>query len=137
MTIVNDVTGELLYRNAWATNHIVNASSVADVAAGGRSRWKVENEGINVLKNQGYHFEHNFGHGKKHLSNVLLCFLLLAFLMHSVLHLTCERYQALRQALGTRRTFFESLRTLTRFYCFVSWHQLLTFMYQSLELEPG
>lgn len=137
LTIVNDATGERLYRNAWATNHRVNAESVEALAAGGRSRWKVENEGINVLKNQGYHFEHNFGHGKEHLSNVLLCFLLLAFLMHSVLNLTCERYRAIRQALGARRTFFESLRSLTRFHYFASWQQLLTFMYQSLELESG
>jgi len=137
LTIVNDANGELLYRNAWATNHMVNTASVEDVAAGGRSRWKVENEGINVLKNQGYHFEHNFGHGKEHLSNGLLCFLLLAFLMHSVLHLTCERYQAVRQALGARRTFFESLRSLARFVYFSSWQQLLTFMFQGLELEPS
>jgi hypothetical protein len=137
LTILNDATGELLYRNAWATNHRVNAENIEEVAAGGRSRWKVENEGINVLKNQGYHFEHNFGHGKAHLSNVLLCFLLLAFLIHSVLHLTCKRYRAIRQALGARRTFFESLRSLTRFLYFDSWLQLLTFMYQGLDLESG
>ena len=32
---------------------------------------KIENENNNVLKNHGYHLEHNFGHGKAHLSNVL------------------------------------------------------------------
>ena len=32
---------------------------------GGRARWKIENETFNTLKNQGYHFEHNYGHGKK------------------------------------------------------------------------
>ena len=90
-----------------------------------------------MLKNHGYQFEHNFGHGKQHLSNVLLCFLLLAFLMHSILHLVCERYQAVRQTLGARRKFFESLRTLTRFFYFHSWHQLLTFMYQKLVLDSG
>ena len=25
----------------------------------GRSRWKIENETFNTLKNQGYHFEHD------------------------------------------------------------------------------
>jgi hypothetical protein len=40
----------------------------------------VENEGINVLKNRGYNFEHNYGHGQQHLSIVLLTLLLLAFL---------------------------------------------------------
>jgi hypothetical protein len=32
---------------------------------GGRARWRIENETFNTLKNQGYHFEPNFGHGPK------------------------------------------------------------------------
>ncbi len=136
-TIYNEATGEQTYCNAWATNHAVGAANVEEVTAAGRTRWKVENEGINVLKNHGYHFEHNFGHGKEHLSNVLLCFQLLAFLMHSVLHLTCELYQAVRKALGARRKFFECLRTLTLFAYFSDWQHLLTFISQSFALEPG
>jgi hypothetical protein len=34
---------------------------------GARARWKIENETFNTLKNQGYHFEHNFGHGDQPL----------------------------------------------------------------------
>jgi len=136
LTVTNESTGAQIYHNAWATNHEVGAEQVEDIAAGGRARWKVENEGINVLKNQGYHFEHNYGHGKQHLANTLLSFLLLSFLMHSVLALSSERYQAVRQSLGARRKFFESLRTLTRFFYYSGWYQLLTFMYQELELEP-
>ena len=37
----------------------------------GRARWKIENETFNTLKNQGYHFEHNFGHGQAHLANAM------------------------------------------------------------------
>ena len=40
------------------------------VMRGARARWKIENETFNTLKNQGYHFEHNFGHGYRHLSTV-------------------------------------------------------------------
>ena len=137
LTVFNEATGDQTYHNAWATNHEIKEETIEEVASAGRSRWKVENEGINVLKNHGYHFKHNFGHGKQHLSNVLLCFLLLAFLMHSVLHLTCERYRAIRQSLGARRKFFEQLRTLTLYFYFNDWQQLLTFMYQGLELDTG
>jgi hypothetical protein len=137
LTIFHGTTGKRMYHNAWATNHKVGEASVEEIAASGRARWKVENEGINVLKNHGYHFSHNYGHGEKHLSNVLLSFLLLSFLMHSVLHMTCKRYRAIRQSLGARRKFFETLRTLTTFFHFSDWQQLLTFIYQSLELEPG
>ena len=103
---------------------------------GGRCRWKIENETFNTLKNQGYHFEHNYGHGQQHLSMVLLTLLTLAFLFHSVLDLSCRMYQAVRRELATRRTFFNDLRALTRYLYFGSWQQLLSFMYQRLDLAP-
>ncbi|MDP1949737.1 MAG: hypothetical protein Q8K59_01300, partial [Nitrosomonas sp.] len=36
------------------------------------------------LKTQGYHFEHNFGHGYRHLSTVFACLMMLAFLVDQV-----------------------------------------------------
>jgi hypothetical protein len=137
LTVFNESTGEQMFHNAWATNHDVNEHEVEAIAASGRARWKVENEGINVLKNHGYQFQHNYGHGQQHLANVLLCLLLLAFLVHTVLHLSCETYQAIRQALGARRKFFNDLQALTRYLYFDSWQQLLTYMFQGLELESG
>jgi len=47
----------------------------------GRARWKIENEAFNTLKNQGYQFEHNFGHGQQQLSVVLALLMMLAFLV--------------------------------------------------------
>jgi hypothetical protein len=44
------------------------------LTCGGRARWKIENETFNTLKNQGYQFEHNFGHGKQNLSCIGTCF---------------------------------------------------------------
>jgi len=136
LTISNEATDEQLYHCAWATDHALDEQRVVEVVASGRSRWKVENEGFNVLKNHGYNFEHNYGHGRQHLSMVLLTLLLLAFLFHSVLSLSCRMYQAVRRELGARRTFFNDLRALTRYLYFVSWQQLLTFMYQRLDLAP-
>jgi hypothetical protein len=136
LTISNEATGKQLYHNAWATDHTLNEHLVVDVVANGRSRWKVENEGFNVLKNQGYNFEHNYGHGQQQLSTVLLTLLMLAFLFHSALDLTCLMYQAVRRELAARRTFFNDLRALTRYFYFASWQQLLAFMYQRLDLAP-
>src|SRR5688500_3055133 len=79
-----------------------------------RTRWQIENENNNVLKNYGYHFEHNYSHGKHDLFAMTIVVLnLLAFLVHTVLSLTSVQYQLIRQELGTRRTFFNDLRTLT------------------------
>ncbi len=136
LTVVDVATGKQLYRCAWATDLPVQEQTVPSIAASGRSRWKVENEGFNVLKNHGYHFEHNFGHGEQHLSSVLLSLLLLAFLCHSVLARSCVTYQAVRRELGARRTFFNDLRALTRYLYFPSWQRLLTFMYHQLDLPP-
>jgi len=136
LTVINESTGTRMFYSGWATNHEINEHTVTNIAAAGRSRWKVENEGINVLKNHGYNFKHNYGHGKQHLANVLLNLLLLAFLFHTVLHLGSEMYQAVRRDLGARRNFFNDLRALTRYILFDSWQQLLLYMYQGLELEP-
>jgi hypothetical protein len=139
LVVSNEATGKQLYHNAWATDHALNEQMVIEVAADGRSRWKVENEGFNILKNRGYNFEHNYGHGQQHLSTVLLTLLLLAFLFHTALDLACLMYHAVRQELGTRLTFFNDLRALTRYLYFDGWPQLLTFMYQRLDLasKPG
>jgi hypothetical protein len=61
---------------------------------------------------------------------------LLAFLVHTVLTLTSVKYQRLRHELGARRTFFDDLRTLTRYLFFPSWEHLLDFMLTQLELLP-
>ena len=55
--------------------------NVAAIMRAGRASWKVENETFNTLKNQGYHFEHNFGHGEKHLATVFANLMMLAFLI--------------------------------------------------------
>jgi hypothetical protein len=46
----------------------VTRKTAAEIAACGRARWKIENETFNVLKNNEYNLEHNFGHGKDTLA---------------------------------------------------------------------
>ena len=136
LTITVQETGAVLYHNAWATNLNVNDRTIRPVVAAGRARWKIENENNNVLKNQGYHLEHNFGHGKQHLSTVLVALMLLAFLTHTVLQLCDHTYQQLRLRLATRKTFFDDIRALTRYLFFASWDDLLAFMLSQLEPAP-
>tara|TARA_A100001391_G_C5069226_1_gene277895 strand:+ start:450 stop:1787 length:1338 start_codon:yes stop_codon:yes gene_type:complete len=123
-------------RKAFVTHHRITAENVAEIVACGRARWKVENENNNDLKTQGYHLEHNFGHGSQHLSALLVTMNLLAHLFHTVLEISDERYRAIREALPRRTTFFDDLRALTRYLYFESWGALLAFMMRGLELEP-
>ena len=66
------------------TDLTLTAGNVTPVARGGRARWRIENETFNTLKNQGYHFEHNYGHGEKHLAVVFALLMMLAFLIDQV-----------------------------------------------------
>lgn len=136
LTIISEATNEVLYHNAFATNHQLTKLTVRPTVTAGRARWKVENEGFNVLKHQGYHLEHNYGHGQKYLSTVLVTLALLAFLCHTVLQLVDRPYQRLRAELATRRTFFDDLRALTRYLFFESWDHLVTFMIAGLDMAP-
>ena len=94
-----DDAGQVLYRNAWATSHCIGHHNVQAIAAAGRARWKIENEGNNVLKNHGYRFEHNFGHGKQHLANVLTTMILRAYLVHTALDFLGTSYCAEHRAV--------------------------------------
>ncbi len=134
LTITHEQTGEVLYHNAFITNHLITTTGVDTLGHIGRARWKVENENNNVLKNRGYHFEHNFGHGHHPLSSVLCSLNLLAFLIHTILHLVDQLYRLLRETLAVRQTFFNDLRALTRYILFESWEALFRFMAEGLEL---
>jgi hypothetical protein len=83
--VTTDEAGKEIYRNAFVTNHAVSDKNVAEAVEAGRGRWKIENENNNTLKTKGYHFEHNYGHGKKHLSSLLASLIILAFLTHTVM----------------------------------------------------
>lgn len=131
-----DPSGKVLYHNAFATSLAVDEHNVAEVVAAGRSRWKIENENNNTLKTKGYHFEHNYGHGKQFLSSLLASLIILAFLVHTVLEWMDGQYQLLRQKLPSRRRLFNDIRTLTSYLCFNSWTALMTFMLQSFEPDP-
>lgn len=133
---VRDHQGVETYVNAWITDIAPTRDNAVDIVASGRSRWVIENGNNNVLKTKGYHFEHNFGHGKKHLCTLLAAMNILAFLLHSVLELQDPDYQTVREALGARKTFFDHVETLTTYLCFGSWGGMLHFMMKGLEIGP-
>ena len=82
------------------------------VARAGRTRWRIENETFNTLKNQGYHFEHNYGHGYKHLGEVLALLMMLAFLIDQVQQKCNQLFRAAWQKKGSKRALWEEMRNL-------------------------
>jgi hypothetical protein len=135
LTVTNG-EGAVLYRNAFITDWEVTAENVSGLVAAGRARWKIENENNNVLKTKGYHLEHNFGHGKEHLSSLLVTMNLLAFALHTLLEVTDTSYRLIRAAVGARRKFFQHLEALTAYWFFENWEQLMDFMMRGQEVGP-
>jgi hypothetical protein len=119
-----DPQGTLLKRFSWVSNIKITTRNARWLMRGGRSRWKIENETFNTLKNQGYHFEHNFGHGNQHLSVVFGMLMMLAFLLDQVQEATCPLFRAVVTKTGSRKLLWERIRSHFWHFRFQSMRQL-------------
>ena len=108
----------------WVTDVRVSQRHGYQLMRGGRARWKIENETFNTLKNQGYNFEHNYGHGTQNLSVVFATLMMLAFLVDQTQQLCCALFQAVWAKLGSKRLLWERMRALFYDYALTSMCQL-------------
>jgi hypothetical protein len=122
---IRNAAGKRTYYNSFITDLPVTPNTVAELAAGGRARWKIENETFNVLKTNGYNLEHNFGHGKQTLASLFLTLNLLAFAFHTTALLAVLAWRKAVAACGAAYRFFENLRTITIYMVFRDWTHLL------------
>jgi hypothetical protein len=133
LSIWNEEKNKQTFYNCRITNKTITSGNVSLLASCARSRWKIENEHSNVLKNHGYNLEHNFGHGKIHASEMYCLLHLLAFQMHSLPDINDEGCRKARAYARRRDEFFNELRVLMRRNLFESWQQLIVFMYSDLD----
>ena len=119
--LVKDKNGKITGRFTWVTDIPVTKNNVHDLAKGGRARWKVENETFNTLKNQGYHFEHNFGHGYKHLSHVFGLLMFLAFFIDQIQQGCCGLFQAALEKMISKTRLWQKVRSLFMTLYIDSW----------------
>lgn len=110
---------------SWVTNLPINSDNAYDIARAGRTRWKVENELFNVIKNKGYNLEHSDGHGKQFLCSTLSGLMLLAFLIDEIQELSCRLFQAARAAHHARIALWEKLRALFFTFDIQNWESLM------------
>nr|VFJ61668.1 MAG: hypothetical protein BECKDK2373B_GA0170837_11035 [Candidatus Kentron sp. DK] len=109
---------------SWVTDIPINETNIMHLMRGGRARWKIENETFNTLKNQGYHFEHNFGHGYKHLSTVLMHLMMLAFLIDQIQQRCCRMFQAALAVAERKSYLWRELRSRFDLFQISSWEAL-------------
>lgn len=110
---------------AWVTDFEITGENCEQIMRGGRARWRIENETFNTLKNQGYHFEHNYGHGEKNLSTIFALLMMLAFLVDQVQQLCCSLFRRAWEAAGSKRELWERLRALIRYFLWESMADIL------------
>ena len=133
--IINADTSKRSLRTAFVTDLPVNRHNVAEIVACDRARWRLENNGFNVMKSE-CGLEHSFGHGKETLSGVLLMLNLVAFAIHTGSDLLGKAWQELHRHRGFRRQMFELVRSTLCLMLFDSWDRLMVSLTTQAPWKP-
>jgi hypothetical protein len=96
----------------YMTDLELSASNAMAVIAAGRSRWKIENEVFNTLKNQQYNFEHNFGHGKQYLATNFAYLMMLAFTIDQIRQYGARIFKSIWKGLKSKKEVWDAYRTV-------------------------
>ncbi len=120
---------------SWVTDLKITQANVVKIMKAGRARWKIENETFNTLKNQGYHFDHNFGHGNKHLCTVLAYLMFFAFLMDQIRQYADINFRKVWMEIGTKKKLWEMVKSAFTMKAFESMENL--FVHIALEFDIG
>jgi hypothetical protein len=132
------VDGEI-HEWTWVTDLELTPANVERVARAGRARWHIENETFNTLKNQGYHFEHNYGHGQENLAVVLALLMLLAFMIDQVQQKCNPLFQAAWKKKGPKCALWEAVRNLFTSFTVSSMraiYEAIAYGYERPQLTP-
>jgi hypothetical protein len=128
-----EVGADQVQHFSWVTDWRVSTRNVFSLMRGGRARWRIANETFNTRKNQGYHFEHNYGHGQQNLSVVFAMLMMLAFLVDQTQQHCCALLQAVWAKLGSKRLLWERMRALFYDYARESMRHLLEALWYGVQ----
>ena len=107
---INIATGKVIFFSSWITDIEITHDNVRELVKVGRSRWKVENETFNTLKNQGYHLEHSYGHGKKYLATNFAILMFIAFLVDQIAQALCHAFITAWEFCKSKKQLWEKVR---------------------------
>jgi hypothetical protein len=119
----------------WATNIQLDDENIYQVTRAARTRWKIENECFNALKNNGYELTHNWGHVKGE-SFAIYNLIMLAFYIHQILELTDYLFKKCREISRTFKNLWTDLNYHFKYYLFESWEHMLCFHLERNEYPP-
>jgi len=125
---------------SWVTDIAITDENVYHLMKGGRVNWRIENHTFNTLKNQDYHFSHNFGHGYKNLSTIFGMLMMLAFFIDQVQELCCHLFKKARAKFKSRTSLWERIKNLFTSFLIESWDDLFNSIAHgsaSIVLQPN
>jgi hypothetical protein len=122
-------------RFAWVSDIKLTRTNVKKIMRAGRARWKIENETFNTLKNQGYHFEHNYGHGKEYLATILAVIMFLAFTLDQIQQHCSSLFKSVWRGLGTKVKLWEAMRAVFMMKACFSMENLFQVIAQNYEIQ--
>lgn len=131
-----EITPKKTQHFSWITDFTITRENAFQLMRGGRARWKIENETFNTLKNQGYHFEHNYGLGKNYLRMTFAMLMMLAFLVDQTQQLCCNLFRSVWQKLGSKRALWERIRALFFYFEFESMAMLYKALLYGFKKQP-
>lgn len=126
---------EVKFYSSWITDIHLTEANIIDVVKGARCRWRVENETFNTLKNQGYNFEHNFGHGKENLSAVMAYLMMIAFAIDQTQEHTSKYFEMALQKKERKSYLWEKIRSLFLNFIIDSWETLYRFIIEQPKIR--
>jgi hypothetical protein len=129
-------TGERKYFNKWITNIDLSTVDKKEFVAVARSRWKIENETFNTLKNQDCRLEHNYGHGKQYLATNFALLMLLAFLVDQVTHAVDAAFDLALKEAKTLRDLRQKVRVLFDFIPTISMNFIYLIIAREIDINP-
>lgn len=112
----------------WITSHLITETNIFQLMKGGRARWSIENETFNTLKNLGYHFEKNYGHGDKNLSTIFSMLMMLAFFIDQVQSLCCNVFKAAKNKVKRTSYLWERIRNIFQLFTIGAWDELFNYI---------
>lgn len=134
-TEINSKTGAIVYDGKWLTDLPIDQLDLEEFVAVARSRWKVENETFNTLKNQGYHLEHNYGHGKKYLATNFALLTMLAFLVDQIVQHLDTYFNKVLNKWGTKKLVWQKIREVFNQFPCASMKAIYRFLVKELTIN--
>jgi len=119
---------------AYLRSYKISARNVEALVNAARRRWKIENEGHNILKTQGYNFDKNYSHGKQNLCQLIATMKLLSLSMHVLIdYVKQEGLAKVRKSYSSIKKAMEIIRTIFWMKNCKNWEELYGYAIQGID----